>query len=94
MAAGVCATTPTWLRPFAKVRCRTLTCGRYWDTITCPTLVLRGADSDLLLRTTAEEMQTRGPRARLVEFSGIGHAPMLMADDQIAVVKEFLLAPE
>jgi pimeloyl-ACP methyl ester carboxylesterase len=66
----------------------------YWDTITCPTLVLRGAESDLLLRSTAEEMQTRGPRARLVEFAGIGHAPMLMADDQIKVVREFLLAPE
>jgi pimeloyl-ACP methyl ester carboxylesterase len=47
-----------------------------------------------LLKTTAEEMQSRGPHARLVEFAGIGHAPMLMADDQIAVVKEFLLAPE
>ncbi|MEO8441396.1 MAG: alpha/beta hydrolase [Betaproteobacteria bacterium] len=66
----------------------------YWDTITCPTLVIRGGESDLLLRSTAEEMQTRGPRARLVEFAGIGHAPMLMADDQIEVVKDFLLAPE
>lgn len=66
----------------------------YWDTITCPTLVLRGAESDLLLRSTAAEMQTRGPRARLVEFAGIGHAPMLMADDQIKTVKDFLLAPE
>ena len=65
-----------------------------WDAITCPTLVVRGAQSDLLLKPTAEEMQKRGPRARLVEFAGIGHAPMLMADDQIKVVKDFLLAPE
>jgi pimeloyl-ACP methyl ester carboxylesterase len=55
---------------------------------------MRGAQSDLLLKPTAEEMQKRGPRARLVEFAGIGHAPMLMADDQIKVVKDFLLAPE
>ncbi len=66
----------------------------YWDAITCPTLALRGAESDLLLRSTAQEMETRGPRPRLVEFAGIGHAPMLMADDQIDVVREFLLAPE
>jgi pimeloyl-ACP methyl ester carboxylesterase len=66
----------------------------HWDAITCPTLALRGADSDLLLTETAEQMQKRGPRARLVEFAGIGHAPMLMAEDQIKVVKDFLLAPE
>jgi pimeloyl-ACP methyl ester carboxylesterase len=63
-----------------------------WDAISCPTLLLRGAQSDLLLAPTAQEMTQRGPRARMVEFEGIGHAPMLMADDQIAVVREFLLS--
>jgi pimeloyl-ACP methyl ester carboxylesterase len=63
----------------------------YWDRIRCPTLVLRGADSDLLLHKTAVEMTTRGPKARIVEFAGIGHAPMLMSEDQIAVVRDFLL---
>lgn len=62
-----------------------------WDAISCRTLLLRGRESDLLLRETAEEMTRRGPRARLVEFAGVGHAPMLMAEDQIAVVREFLL---
>ena len=65
----------------------------YWDTIFCPTLALRGAESDLLLKHTANEMQKRGPRARLVEFAGVGHAPMLLAEDQINVVTDFLLAP-
>lgn len=64
---------------------------KYWDAITCPTLLLRGAESDLLLPETAAEMQTRGPRPRMIEFPGVGHAPMLMADDQIAAVREFLL---
>jgi len=63
-----------------------------WDAIACPTLVLRGAQSDLLLRETAEQMRNRGPRPRVVEFAGVGHAPMLMAPDQIAVVRDFLLA--
>lgn len=62
-----------------------------WDAIRCPTLVLRGKESDLLLRGTAEEMTRRGPQAQLLEFAGIGHAPALMADDQIAAVRDFLL---
>lgn len=64
---------------------------QYWDGIACPTLLLRGAQSDLLLRETALAMTRRGPRPRLVEFEGVGHAPMLLAQDQIAVVREFLL---
>lgn len=63
-----------------------------YDRITCPTLLLRGADSDLLLKDTALAMTQRGPTARLVEFAGVGHAPMLMTDDQIKVVQTFLTA--
>jgi len=62
-----------------------------WDAITCPVLVLRGAQSDILLADDAAAMTQRGPRARLVEFASIGHAPALMADDQIAAIREFLL---
>jgi pimeloyl-ACP methyl ester carboxylesterase len=64
-----------------------------FDAIRCPTLVLRGADSDLLTRATAQAMTQRGPMARLHEFAGVGHAPTLVADDQVAVVREFLLGP-
>jgi pimeloyl-ACP methyl ester carboxylesterase len=63
-----------------------------WDRISVPTLVLRGAESDLLLPDTAEEMTRRGPRAKLVTWPGMGHAPALMAEDQIDVVKEWLTA--
>ncbi len=65
-----------------------------WDAIACPTLVLRGAQSDLLTSEVAVAMTERGPRAQLVEFPGIGHAPTLLHEDQIAVVREFLLAAE
>ena len=64
-----------------------------YDHVTCPTLLLRGADSDLLNREIALAMTQRGPKARLVEFSGIGHAPTLIAPDQTAAVGEFLRAP-
>lgn len=62
----------------------------YWDAVTCPTLLLRGADSDILPRDTASEMTQRGPKARLVEFNGVGHAPMLMNDEQVGVIADFL----
>jgi len=62
-----------------------------YDAVRCPTLVLRGAQSDLLARKTAEEMTRRGPKARLVEFAEVGHAPTLMHADQIAAVREFLM---
>ena len=55
-------------------------------------MLLRGAQSDLLLKETATVMSRRGPQPSLVEFEGVGHAPMLMADDQIKAVKDFLLA--
>ena len=63
-----------------------------WDGIRCPTLLIRGEQSDLLARATAEQMTRRGPRAKLVEIPGVGHAPTLMHADQIAIVREFLLA--
>lgn len=65
-----------------------------WDTydhIRCPTLALRGAESDLLEHDTLVAMSQRGPKADIVEFAGVGHAPMLMDAAQIAVVREFLL---
>lgn len=63
-----------------------------WDAIRSPTLVLRGMASDLLSAATARQMAERGPRARLVEFPGVGHAPALMADEQVAAVRDFLCA--
>lgn len=62
-----------------------------WDAIPCPTLVLRGALSEILTRETAEEMMARKPGAKLVEFADAGHAPMLLDPAQIAPVCEFLL---
>lgn len=60
-----------------------------WDTILCPVRALRGIESDLLTKDVADEMTLRGPKAELVEFSGIGHAPALMSDDQIRAVQKW-----
>jgi pimeloyl-ACP methyl ester carboxylesterase len=61
-----------------------------WDAVRCPTLVLRGEHSDLLGAGTAAAMATRGPRARVVQIPGVGHAPMLLDAQQIDVVATFL----
>ncbi len=61
-----------------------------YDAVKCPTLVLRGADSDLLTPATASAMAQRGPRAQVHEFAGVGHAPTLVRPEQIAAVREFL----
>jgi len=61
-----------------------------YDAITAQTLLLRGADSDLLSAQTAQAMTQRGPKARLVEFAGVGHAPTLIAGPQVAEVVGFL----
>jgi pimeloyl-ACP methyl ester carboxylesterase len=62
-----------------------------YDNIKAQTLLTRGADSDLLSRQTALAMTERGPRPRLVEFAGVGHAPTFVTDDQVEAVAAFLL---
>jgi len=79
------------LTPELVARGEAMTWAAY-DAIACPTLLLRGADSDLLSRETAIAMTQRGPKAQLREFEGVGHAPMLIADDQVRTVREFLLS--
>ena len=77
--------------PFQKADIDDVDLWQPYDAIRCPALLLRGRQSDLLLADTAAEMTRRGPKARLVEFDGVGHAPMLMAADQIDPVRAFLL---
>ena len=62
-----------------------------YDNISAQTLLLRGADSDLLSSATARAMGQRGPKARLIEFVGVGHAPTLVAQDQVIAISGFLL---
>lgn len=61
-----------------------------YDAIQADTFLLRGAVSDLLSRATAVQMGQRGPRARCIEFEGVGHAPTLVAADQVGQVVRFL----
>ncbi len=61
-----------------------------WDAITCPVLLLRGRESDVLPAEVAAEMTGRGPGADLRNFDSIGHAPALMDAEQIALIRQWL----
>jgi len=62
-----------------------------WDKLNTDTLVLHGTESDVLTVETAAQMQVRGAKARIVEIPGVGHAPMIMDDKQIKIVRDFIL---
>ncbi|MDR2991962.1 MAG: alpha/beta hydrolase [Burkholderiaceae bacterium] len=64
---------------------------QFYDRITAQVLLIRGGDSDLLTPVTAQAMAARGPRAKVIEFAGVGHAPTLIAPDQQRAVLDFLL---
>jgi len=87
---------PALAQPFGAVTPESAAQGeallwQLYDQITARTLLVRGQESDLLSVRTALAMMARGPKARLVEFAGVGHAPTFIADDQVQAVTSFLL---
>ena len=90
---------PAIAKPFASVTQEMAAQGeallwQAYDAISSPTLLVRGSNSDLLSKETAKNMTERGPHARLIEFDGVGHAPTLIAPDQVDAVASFLLAAQ
>jgi len=86
---------PAIAEPFRAMTPQTAAAGEHllwqiYDHIAAQVLLLRGAQSDLLSPQTAQSMTTRGPRARLVQFQGVGHAPTLIDPAQVAAVVDFL----
>lgn len=84
---------PRIREPFLRAAAEDIVMWDAWQALTCPVLVLRGADSAILARDTAERMTTTGPRAKVVVFAGVGHAPALFDPAQIATVADFLAPP-
>jgi len=66
----------------------------HYDQIDIPMLLLRGAESDLVLPETVERMHTRGPgragRLQVIEVPGCGHAPALNVPAQLDAVTDFI----
>ena len=62
-----------------------------WRAVACPTLLVRGADSDVLSPEIAKRMLDENPRATLVEVPGAGHTvPGDQPEAFQALVAEFL----
>jgi len=76
--------------PFIDLAAEDIDLWELWDKIACPTYVLHGAESVILPQATTEEMSARGPKAQVAHFAGIGHAPALVADDQIRTIAGWL----
>lgn len=75
--------------PFEQGETGTVELDAVWQQVAVPVLLLRGAASDILTAETAAAMAKR-PGVELVELPGIGHAPALMEQGQIAGIAEFL----
>lgn len=83
---------PRIAEPFQAQEIGDLDLWTVWEAIACPVLLLRGSESDLLLAETAADMTARGPKARLLEFPGCGHAPALLDPSQTGPVVNWLVS--
>jgi pimeloyl-ACP methyl ester carboxylesterase len=81
---------PGIARPFREAEPADVDLWALWDRVACPVLVLRGAESDLLLPETAAEVARRGPRAEVIEVPGCGHAPALLEAAQTQSLRDWL----
>ena len=62
-----------------------------WRAIACPTLLVRGAESDILSPEIATTMVQAQPRARYVEVAGAGHTvPGDQPESFVKLLREFL----
>ncbi|HET8693463.1 MAG TPA: alpha/beta hydrolase [Aquabacterium sp.] len=86
---------PAIAEPFKTMTAESASSGeaalwQVYEALTCQVLLLRGKQSDLLDAETARAMTQKGPKARLVEFDGVGHAPTLITEEQMAPIRDFL----
>ena len=61
-----------------------------YDAVRCKTLLIHGAQSELLSVDAVIAMTQRGPRVQVATVEGVGHAPTLTHQDQIDIVLAFL----
>ncbi len=61
-----------------------------WSRIACPVLVLRGGASQVLTAETQERMQASHPGTRAILVPEAGHAPALVAEDQVRAIRDWL----
>jgi cobalt-zinc-cadmium efflux system protein len=60
-----------------------------YDAIRIPTLIVRGAESDLLSEATVTEMCARNTHATSVTVPDAGHAPAFILPNQLQIARDF-----
>lgn len=61
-----------------------------WLARTRPTLLVRGAKSDIITSAIADKMARKAPGLRRVDVPGVGHAPMLTEAAAVDAIDQFL----
>ncbi|WP_454720885.1 MULTISPECIES: alpha/beta fold hydrolase [Cupriavidus] len=87
---------PAMALPFRETTAEQVSAGEaalwhMFEAIQAPTLVVRGAQSDLLTRETVAEMVSRGRHVSAVEVPDVGHAPTFIDPAQVAIARQFFL---
>ncbi|HEY2627838.1 MAG TPA: alpha/beta hydrolase [Usitatibacter sp.] len=61
-----------------------------WARVKCPVLLLRGEHSRIFPESVAASMLDAKGSAQFVQIPDCGHAPSLMAESQVALLREYL----
>ncbi len=86
---------PAIAQAFALMPTKDIELWPLWKAVKkIPTLLIRGANSDLLLEGTAVQMQATHPNLTRYNVANAGHAPALLTEAEISVVLEFLCQPQ
>lgn len=62
-----------------------------WDQLATPTLVLRVLNQTFYRRKRQRKCSCAAQKTQIIELPGMSHAPMLMDDHQIKIVRDFIL---
>jgi pimeloyl-ACP methyl ester carboxylesterase len=63
----------------------------YWQLLKCPLLVIKGENSKVLTNAIFDQMLNSGIEMEHRVIPNVGHTPTLMLEEQIQLVKEWLL---
>lgn len=93
LADGTCTLhyDPNIITPLKTAEIKDVNLWAFWEALkTIPLLLIRGAQSDLLLAETAQQMQAMHPNLTLHDIPNAGHAPALMSEGEINLVRGWL----
>lgn len=81
---------PKLAEPFVQGATADLDLWPVWSQITCPVLIIRGQQSDLLGAETADKMVASRGGVELMTVADTGHAPPLVSAEQTSRIADWL----